>query len=155
LDRPDSGSVLLSGVPVSDYSQEALNEKILYCSQNEVFPNVSVDRYMELIAKRVVDADERRQLLDYVNIEDIQPIENGGANLSGGQRKKLLLLKFLLRYPTASVIILDEIFSGLDKPTALRFQQLLSEKHRFADKIVIIIEHSDITSTLDAEKVTI
>jgi ATP-binding cassette subfamily B protein len=155
LDRPDSGSVLLGGVPVSEFSQVDINDKILYCSQNEAFPNVTVDRYVELIAGRVVDACEYGQLLDFVNLEGVQSIENSGANLSGGQRKKLLLLKFLLRYQTASVIILDEVFAGLDKATAQRFQEFLQNQHHFSNKIVIIIEHTDITAILNAEKVTI
>jgi ABC-type bacteriocin/lantibiotic exporter with double-glycine peptidase domain len=155
LDRPDSGSVLLNGVPVSEFSIGTLNEKILYCSQNEVFPNVTVDRYVELIAGRIVNADEYGQLLDFVNLRDLQPIENGGANLSGGQRKKLLLLKFLLRYQTSSVLILDEVFAGLDKATVERFQKFLQNQHHFSNKIMIIIEHTAITASLNAEKVTI
>lgn len=47
---------------------------------------------------------------------DIKDIKDGGNSLSGGQRKKLMLMKLLLR-KEASVIIIDEIEAGMDKET--------------------------------------
>lgn len=49
--------------------------------------------------------------------EAIEMIADNGRSLSGGQRKKLLMMKLLLKYRTSSVIILDELEAGLDAAT--------------------------------------
>lgn len=71
---------------------------------------------------------------------EIDRITDNGMHLSGGEKKKLLLLKCMLR-SSVSVIILDEIDAGLDNET----KEILCdiEKDILSDptKIVIKISH--------------
>jgi len=87
-----------------------------------------------------------------VNLTEIHDIQGGGENLSGGQRKKLLIIKFLLRYEDSSVIILDELQAGLDKETSKMFNEFLKNVD-FSHKIVIFIEHTNKTDFTFAKKI--
>ncbi len=61
----------------------------------------------------------------------------GGVGLSGGERRRLCLARTFLR-PTPLVIV-DEPFVGLDKPTAQRVRESLRELAK--ERIVIVITH--------------
>ena len=69
-------------------------------------------------------------------------IENEGASLSAGQRKKLLILKLLLRSEIASVIVLDEVMAGLDDATRRVYLEELRQLAAGQDKMIFVIEHS-------------
>lgn len=78
-----------------------------------------------------------------VELDTSYLIKNNGANLSVGQRKKLLILKFLSLYNQSEIIILDEIFAGLDIDTKKNFVSFLNHKIQEQEKIFIIISHED------------
>ena len=63
-------------------------------------------------------------------------IYENGRNLSTGQRKKVLLLRALMT--EAKVIILDEIFNGLDKESKSMTEELIQNIN---DRAFIIISH--------------
>lgn len=145
---PCSGDVSINGEPARVYSQSDLNRRMLYIGQDEVFPDVTVREYAELIAGRALSEGEFSALSAEAGIDFENKIEHGGLNLSGGQRKKLLFLKFLLRKDEASLIIVDEILAGLDVRTAESFAlALAAEKVR--DKIILAVEHSGLNIGFD------
>ena len=65
-----------------------------------------------------------------------------GATLSGGEKKKLLMLKWLLN-PSTSFVILDEIDAGLDDETKVVLKELEKELLKDRKKIVMKISHID------------
>ena len=67
---------------------------------------------------------------------EIETIEQNGATLSGGEKKKLLMLKWLMR-PDCSLVILDEIDAGLDDETKTILKGLENELLKDKDKIVM------------------
>lgn len=147
---PNSGRVEINGAPVEIYSQTDLNKCMLYIGQDEVFPEVTVKEYAELIAGREVTASEFENLSSIAGIDFDCKIKRGGLNLSCGQRKKLLFLKFLLRRDEASLIIIDEICAGLDGKTFESFVRAIAEdKNKNKNKILILIEHGEIPVDFD------
>ena len=73
---------------------------------------------------------------------EIKKIEENGATLSGGEKKKLLMLKWLLN-PSTSFVILDEIDAGLDDETKVVLKDLEKELLKDRKKIVMKISHID------------
>jgi ATP-binding cassette subfamily B protein len=80
------------------------------------------------------------------------PIEQGGVNVSGGQRQRLAIARALVREP--SVYIFDDSFSALDYATDARLRAALREPTRDACVIIVAqrvatIRHADQILVLD------
>ncbi|AWZ50001.1 hypothetical protein C3495_14245 (plasmid) [Clostridiaceae bacterium 14S0207] len=115
---PKNGDVLLNGLSTKDISIDSLKNEILYIDQDEILLNDEIKSYLEAISGAKISHDQLKHLQEVVQLDkDISKISENGHCLSGGQRKKLLMIKLLLKYKSASVIILDEIEAGLDIET--------------------------------------
>ena len=117
------GEVLVDGVNVKDYDIEALRNKVGIVMQKAVLfkgtirenmwmgkkgaTDEQIDEALEISqSKEFVDSKQGR--LDYV-------IEQGGKNLSRGQRQRLTIARAIVRKP--DVLILDDSASALDFAT--------------------------------------
>ncbi|MCD8327402.1 MAG: ATP-binding cassette domain-containing protein [Lachnospiraceae bacterium] len=143
--RPKKGSILINGTDIGRISKRSLHNSILYISQDEVLLNDSVKTYLESITGKTLSEEQLNALLEEVKFEtDITEIRDGGLSLSGGQRKKLMMIKLLLGWQSSSVIILDEFENALDSDTralASEIENLICE-HR-EDHILFRISHLD------------
>ena len=143
LVSPASGEIRINNKSISEYNKQHLYKEICYISQEELLLNESVEEYLRVISHTNTTnetiAEWKRRLC--LNAE-IEQISDSGRNLSGGEKKKILIIKTLLR-KDASVVILDEIDSGLDGESKQIMKEL--EKKLLADekKIVIKISHID------------
>lgn len=140
---PTEGTIEVNDKSLNEYDNRELYKEICYISQDELFLNETVEDYLRIIAHTDVSDDYISSLREKIHLSpEIDRITDNGVHLSGGEKKKLLLLKCMLR-STASVIILDEIDSGLDTETKelLRYieENILSDP----TKIVIKISHID------------
>lgn len=146
LYRPTGGCIRINGRENFAYRQQELNRQILYIGQEEQLLNEPVRRYVELVTGREpLEETQWRKLTEKVNLNSMdgeRMIENEGASLSAGQRKKLLILKLLLRSETASVIVLDEVMAGLDDATRRVYLEELRQLAARQDKMIFVIEHS-------------
>lgn len=77
---------------------------------------------------------------------EIDVIEENGATLSGGEKKKLFMMKCMME-SNASLVILDEIDAGLDVENKVLLKGLEKELLSDPDKIVIKISHIDSDDT--------
>lgn len=116
----------------------------MYIGQEEPLLNESVRGYLSVIVGREVGEEEYRRLCAATQFEegDIR-IGEEGKNLSPGQRKKIMMMKYLLLKDGASVVILDEAFAGLDCDGRQAFADMLNKDICRKDKIYVIIEHAD------------
>lgn len=143
LIRADSGQILVNGIPINELDSACLRKCICYINQDEILLNGTVKDYLEAISGEEVSEDKLRELMSTVGLDgSVCEISGGGHSLSGGQRKKLLMSKLLLRCEGASVILIDEIEAGLDAATQRILtdleQQLLAKKK---DGIILKISH--------------
>ncbi len=67
-------------------------------------------------------------------------IEEGGANLSGGEKQKIAIARSL--NSNAEVLILDEITSNIDRESAEEILDRLAQPD--SNKIIFIISHNDL-----------
>lgn len=144
------GSLKLNGVDVGRISEESLHRNVLYVGQDEIVLNGTPIEYLREVVSPVLGAsfnDEMaRSVLEEVGFDGFcsRSIQENGGSLSGGQLKKLLLAKFLALYSIASVILIDELHSGLDAETKAKLNSLLGRIVERKDKIVVVVSHEDV-----------
>ncbi len=129
--EPTAGKVLIDGVDAAEYSPRALRSKISVVPQSALMFSGTVRSNM-LWGKPDADDGEIRAALeaacalDFVNEKSHgdafdAPVEQGGANFSGGQRQRLTIARALIRKPR--ILILDDSFSALDYATDLKLRR--------------------------------
>lgn len=153
LVRPDSGSIMINGVPVADNPE--CRKGIGYMSQVARYPdNLSPRELISLIRDvRKGQADTADSLIDLLQLE--QHMSKPMRTLSGGTRQKVGAVLALMFSP--STILLDEPTAGLDPLSAERLKEqvrisqshgstilisshVLSEVQELADRILYIHE---------------
>ncbi|NQU36104.1 MAG: ABC transporter ATP-binding protein, partial [Actinobacteria bacterium] len=78
------------------------------------------------------------------------PIDQGGANVSGGQRQRLAIARALVRQ--APILILDDSFSALDYATDARLRAALTEEN--SDTTVVLVAQR-VSTILTADKIVV
>ncbi len=142
---PTEGDILLNGIPGREVSSDSLKNEIFYISQDEIFLNDTVHNYMEAMLNRPVGEEELQCVREKVQLDaSVTEIANNGLSMSGGQRKKLLMMRLLLGSQNVSVLILDELEAGLDaeaKAHLIQLKKNLVEMRK--DAIIFIISHAE------------
>lgn len=158
LYQPVSGTLKMNGVPAQEFSREALNKSVLYINQDEKCLNETISHYLRIISGKQIQESRINEWLKELKMEDTNDVISGnGDSLSGGQRKKLYVLKLLANVDRASVIILDEIAAGMDKDTVEVLLHIVRKIAENKNKIIFITDHgnmsnvwnSNLTFTLD------
>lgn len=152
------GSVTLGGVNVKDYDLDTLRNAVaMVLQKNELFSGTikenlrwgnenATDAEM-LEACRLAQADEFiEQMPDKYDTR----IEQGGTNVSGGQKQRLCIARALLKKP--KVLILDDSTSAVDTKTDALIRKGLAEYIPETTKIIIA---QRISSVEDADQIIV
>ena len=155
------GEVLVDGVNVKDYTQEALHNKLGYVPQRAVM-------FRGTVASNVTYGDNGKAPADHEEIRDAvaiaqaeefvskmdgtydAPIAQGGTNISGGQKQRLAIARAICRRP--EIYVFDDSFSALDYKTDRVLRQTLKEKTRGATSLIVA---QRIGTILDADKIIV
>jgi ABC-type bacteriocin/lantibiotic exporter with double-glycine peptidase domain len=147
LYKPTEGKILLNGTDLNEYDCKSFYKEICYISQDELMLNESVEDYLRYVTHSEMDDEHIKTLRAKVKLKnDIQKIEENGLTLSGGEKKKLFMLKCLMEQ-NASVVILDEIDAGLDDETKVILKELENNLKKDSNKILMKISHIDTDTT--------
>ena len=152
------GAVRVGGVDVRSYDLEALRDQVAVVLQKNVLFSGSIrenlrwgnkdatDAEMEE-ACRLAQADEFiRQFPDGYDTH----IEQGGANVSGGQKQRLCIARALLKKP--KILVLDDSTSAVDTRTDALIRQAL---RRYIPETTKIIIAQRIASVQDADRIVV
>lgn len=140
---PTEGTIKINKKNLMEYNKQHLYKEICYISQDELLLNESVEDYLRIVSHSEKSNDFIADLRKKLKLNsEIVNISANGKNLSGGERKKLLIMKSLLN-TDASVVVLDEIDAGLDAETKIIIKELEKELLDDINKIVIKISHID------------
>jgi ATP-binding cassette subfamily C protein len=128
LREPDSGRVLIDGVPLSELDLRSWRRQIGYVPQESVMVDESVAHNLTL-GEDVPEEKIRAALRDAGALAFVEAMPEGlatrvgpgGSRLSGGQRQRLAIARALIHDP--KLLILDEATSNLD----LEAQQVIVE----------------------------
>lgn len=157
------GTVLVDGVDVREYSFDALYDRIAFVTQKAVLFSGDIRENVLFGESRGEKTDEEvSKALELARAEDFvknlsggigAPIDQGGANVSGGQKQRLSIARALARKP--EILIFDDSFSALDYKTDAELRAGLARELgdttcmivaqrigtiRNADKIIVLDE---------------
>ena len=159
-----AGAVLVDGMDVRDYPIEALRDRIgMVLQTNVLFSGTIRDNLLwgkpDATEEELIQAAKNAQAYDFImSFPDGFDtwLEQGGVNVSGGQKQRLCIARAMLRAP--AILILDDSTSAVD--TATEAQIRASFKENLAGTTVIIIaqrissvEHADKIVVLDDDHV--
>ena len=149
-----SGSVTVGGVDVREYDLEVLRSEVATVLQKNILfsgtikenlrwgdPNAT-DEEIERICK-LAAADEF--IKSFPDGYDTY-IEQGGTNVSGGQKQRLCIARALIRKP--KILILDDSTSAVDTKTDAQIRKAFADEIPGTTKIIIAqrissVEHAD------------
>ena len=111
--------------------------------------NTSIKKYLEEISHSTVKPDTVDQIISRVQMSNLHYINE--SELSGGEKKKVLLSKLMSLEDKVSLILIDEVDAELDAETKDKFYSHLNNLASNQDKIILVIQHND-TSLLNYNK---
>lgn len=154
------GQVIVDGVNVKDYTIEQLNNKIGYISQKAVLFSGTVESNITMGTKdgqkpTAEDIDRALEISQSNFVKEWPDginsrIDQGGKNVSGGQKQRLSIARALARNP--EILIFDDSFSALDYKTDKMLRQAIHEK--LSDTTCLIVAQR-IGTIKDADKIIV
>ena len=155
---PETGSVKVGGVDVRDYNLDVLRREVsMVLQKNVLFSGTILDNLRWGDANATEEECIRMAKLACAD-EFIQRfpdkyntwIEQGGSNVSGGQKQRLTIARALLRKP--KVLILDDSTSAVDTATDAKIRKAFREEIPGTTKIIIA---QRISSVQDADRILV
>ena len=146
------GSVTVGGVNVKDYELDTLRNSGAMVLQKNVLFSGTVRENLKWGNKDATDEEllQAMQLAQIHTMELDKYVEQGGVNVSGGQKQRLCIARALLKKP--KILILDDSTSAVDTKTDALIRMGLKEYIPQTTKIIIA---QRITSVEDADKILI
>jgi len=155
------GQVLVDGLDVKEYTQEALHSKIGYIPQKSVLFSGTVSTNVsygdngrgEPDEEEIKDALRIAQGTEFVEKMDgtyDARISQGGSNVSGGQKQRLSIARAVCRKP--EIYIFDDSFSALDYKTDRVLRSAL--KNEVGDATIMIVAQR-IGTIRDADRIIV
>ncbi|NMA24602.1 MAG: ABC transporter ATP-binding protein, partial [Clostridiales bacterium] len=170
------GRVLIDGVDVREYTQEALHNKIGYVPQKAVLFTGTVSSNVDfgdngrvLLAedgsemteeekaavreaeiRRAVEIAQAREFVEQMDGQYEAHIAQGGTNVSGGQKQRLAIARAVCRKP--EIFIFDDSFSALDYKTDRILRSALKKETAGVTSLIVA---QRIGTSRDADKIIV
>jgi ATP-binding cassette subfamily B protein len=155
------GEILVDGVNVKDYTQEALHNKIGYVPQKAVMFRGTVSSNVAFgdngkkkpLPEEIKSAVRTAQGSEFVeNMENQYEAEiaQGGTNVSGGQKQRLAIARAVCRKP--EIYIFDDSFSALDYKTDRVLRTALKKESQGATSLIVA---QRIGTIMDADQIIV
>ncbi len=153
-----AGEVLIDGVNIKAMRQEDLYRKIGYVPQKAVLFSGTVASNIKYGAPKADDAivqaaartAQATEFIDRLEKQFGDPIAQGGANVSGGQKQRLSIARAIARNP--EIYLFDDSFSALDFTTDAKLRAALAKETK--NKTVLIVAQR-ISTIRQADKIIV
>lgn len=152
------GQVTVGGVDVRDYDLETLRNEVAMVLQKNILFSGTIKENLRWGCEEATDEELIRvcklaQAHDFVSAFNDgydTHIEQGGSNVSGGQKQRLCIARALLKKP--KILILDDSTSAVDTKTDALIRKAFKEEIPNTTKIIIA---QRISSIEDADKIIV
>ena len=152
------GSVLVGGIDVRNYDIKTLRDSVAMVLQKNVLFSGTIKENLRWGDENATDEEIEHVCKLACADEFIQEmpdkydtyIEQGGTNVSGGQKQRLCIARALLKKP--KILILDDSTSAVDTATDAKIRQAFRDEIPNTTKIIIA---QRISSVQDADKIII
>lgn len=152
------GSVKVSGIDVKDYDVDVLRNAVAMVLQKNVLFSGTINENMrwgnkDATQEEIIEACKLAQADEFIQgfpQKYETYIEQGGVNVSGGQKQRLCIARALLKKP--KILILDDSTSAVDTKTDALIRKAFKEYLPDTTKIIIA---QRIASVQDADKIII
>lgn len=155
------GEVLIDGINVKNYTQEALHNKLGYVPQRAVLFSGTVSSNVSYgdNNREQADADAIHQAVSIAQAEEFvgqmegsydAVIAQGGSNISGGQKQRLSIARAICRDP--EIYVFDDSFSALDYKTDRVLRSALKQNTNGATSMIVA---QRIGTIMDADKIMV
>ncbi len=137
-------TIFIDNIDLCDYNEKIINQNIIYISQNEflftgtLYDNITL--YKNIKEKdfiKVTKICELDKIIKNNSLGYFMLIEEGGRNLSGGEKQRIFLARALLR--NFNILIIDEGLSQLDVKSERRILKSIFSNYR--DKMIFFSSH--------------
>ena len=152
------GEVYLGGVNVKDYDIETLRNEVAMVLQKNTLFSGSINENLRWGNAEATEAEIEAaatascvsEFIDRLPGRYDMYIEQGGVNVSGGQKQRLCIARALLKNP--KVIILDDSTSAVDTATDAKIRKAFAEDLKDTTKIIIA---QRVVSVCEADKIIV
>lgn len=153
-----SGEVLIDGVPIREYSKKDLMSRIGLVPQRGVLFSGTVKSNIKFGAPSASDEQVHKaaRIAQAENFIEKMPekynshIAQGGTNVSGGQKQRLLIARAICKDP--DIYVFDDAFSALDMKTDARLRAALKEVTGGA---AVLIVAQRVSTIKDADQIVV
>lgn len=155
-----SGSILVDGVDIRDVKQADLRSRIGYVPQKGVLLSGDIESNL-LYSKKDASENDIQSALDISQSSEFvnkkpegihSEINQGGTNVSGGQRQRLSIARAIVRKP--EIYIFDDSFSALDFKTDAKLREALAASCKETKSTVLLVAQR-ISSILHADQIIV
>ena len=152
------GSVKVGGIDVREYDVESLRNSVAVVLQKNVLFSGTIKENLRWGNKEATD-EEMKQACHLACADEFIEcfpdkydtyIEQGGANVSGGQKQRLCIARALLKKP--KILVLDDSTSAVDTKTDAFIRKSMREYIPETTKLIIA---QRISSVMDADKIVV
>ncbi len=152
------GAVRVGGVDVRDYNLKALRDEVSVVLQKNVLFSGTIKENLrwgdpeatDEEIERICALSQAKEFIEAFPDKYDTFIEQGGANVSGGQKQRLCIARALLKKP--KILILDDSTSAVDTKTDALIRKAFREEIPGTTKIIIA---QRISSVQDADKIIV
>lgn len=143
---PTEGEILIDGVNVKDYTQEALRNKIGYVPQKAVlfsgtiasniaFGENGKEKISRDAVKRAISVAKGTDFVEKTENQYEGHVAQGGNNFSGGQKQRIAIARAIARDP--EIFVFDDSFSALDYKTDRELRSQLKEEASGVTNLIV------------------
>lgn len=155
------GEVLIDGINVKYYTQEALRNKLGYVPQravmfsgtvrdNVTFGDNGKSKPDDEMIHKAVETAQAREFVEKMEDTYDSSISQGGTNISGGQKQRLAIARAVCRTP--EIYVFDDSFSALDYKTDRILRSALKKESKGVTTLIVA---QRIGTIMDADKIIV